>query len=284
MDLEAFMRGRCGQQPTLLAGALAAAISFGAAATPIDQLVPGFGRHVTASGLGGRFGATLADVGDVNGDGYRDLLVGAPTLARGSTVAAGGAYLVFGTSVGFPSFDVGSASSNLSRITSAGAVENASVGIAIAGIGDFNADGLADVAIGSGIGDFNRPTPGKVWIVYGRSNFPATIDLDSDAATTTVVGSENGDGFGTALGGGGSINGDAIADLVIGAPYGHGLNGAAYVLFGMTLPGSSIPVAGLNGCNGINIVDNTFLDLLGISVRTLRNKLNEYRAAGHPID
>ncbi|MBL8298508.1 MAG: hypothetical protein JNN30_09190, partial [Rhodanobacteraceae bacterium] len=76
----------------------------------------------------------------------------------------------------------------------------------------------------------------------------AAIDLDSLGSTGLVlVGAGNGDGFGSVIAGGGSFDGDARPDVALAAPFGAGLNGEAYVIYGTATPPASLAMSQLNG-------------------------------------
>ena len=117
-------------------------------------------------------------------------------------------------------------------------------------VGDFNADGFQDVAIGApdaDVGTPNRPNAGAVYIIFGRVTFTPTLDTNISALTQPnirVFGAQTGDGLGFSVAAG-DVNGDGIDDLIIGAP---GVDvppalpgaqprvdtGAAYAIFGAT--------------------------------------------------
>ncbi len=248
--------------------ALAALVAQAALANvSIDALPPNLAARIAGAGANAQLGLSLADAGDVNGDGFRDIVIGAPGTAGGANAAAGAAWLVFGTSVGLPALDLSSLNAgDAMRLSKSGAATNAAIGISVAGLGDFNGDGFDDIAIGSNIGRFGGGLPGVVWIVFGRASFPASLDLGSlGSSGMTLTGAENGDSFGADLSGGGSINGDARPDLLIGAPFGHSFGGGAYAVFGTTLPSLSLSMSALNGQNGIALVDSGSFNLSGIA-------------------
>ena len=162
---------------------------------------------------GGETGAAVAGAGDVDGDGYGDLLLGAP----GTSSRAGRAYFVRGPNVG--TLDLGSATAIFSSAGTA-----ASSGSAVAGLGDTDGDGYADVAVGSsGLG--------HVHVMFG----PVSGTIQLAYSNGTVTGAE---GLGEAVLGPGDVDGDGYDDLWLGAPEDDTSDtdaGSAYLLLGAGL-------------------------------------------------
>jgi hypothetical protein len=159
----------------------------------------------------GHAGYSVVDVGDVDDDGLRDLLVGSYEGFDGK----GRAYLVLGGSV--PE-DLDDASATI-----VGTEWEQHAGVAVGG-GDFDADGRIDLAVGApGIYSSNL---GFVSLFYGPVS--GTLSVDDDDAR--FVSEHPGDYAGTQLTVG-DLDGDAASDLVVGAN-GYDYRGAAYVVFG----------------------------------------------------
>lgn len=183
-------------------------------------------------------GGSVAGVGDVNGDGFDDIAIGA-ARARSSGNArygAGETYVVFGKAGGFgAAVDLAAIAAGTGGFLLQGADRYDSSGIAIAAAGDINGDGFADLIVsatgGDGAGE-TRGNAGDVFVVFGRaSGFGAAIDLSSVAAGTggfVIQGRKALDGAGSAVAGAGDFNADGFDDLIIAA----GAAGEAYVVLG----------------------------------------------------
>lgn len=144
---------------------------------------------------GERLGESVAVAGDVDGDGYADLLVCAPS----ADVSAGRVHLRFGGAAG-----LGARPDQVLTGPRAGA----RFGAALAAAGDIDADGYGDVVIGA---------PGATPAGEARVYFGGPSGL-SIAAVVALAGRAPGDGFGTSVSAAGDIDGDGLADVLIGAP------------------------------------------------------------------
>ena len=234
----------------------------------------GFGASINLSGLDGTNGFKLsgtpgasgagysvASAGDVNGDGFDDVIVGAP-FATGDATASGVSYVVFGSAGGFSSnIDLSSLDgSDGFRLTGSNFLDFA--GTSVASAGDINGDGFDDMIIGA-------PRAGASYVVFGKAGgFSSSIDLPSlNGSNGFAIVDGNGDRLGNSVASAGDINGDGIDDLIVGAPDAGGQAGASYVVFGKAGGfGSSLSVSNLNGSNGFEISGVAAGDQSGISV------------------
>lgn len=209
-------------------------------------------------------GYSLASVGDVNNDGLDDLAVGAPSATALGRQWAGVVYVVFGRTdkktLDLKNFGPADGF----RIF--GADVTSWTGSAIAGLGDVNGDGNADLAVGAPDADpGGRTNAGSVYVVLGGPVADldlATVDLGlAGTRAYRIDGEAAWDGLGRALGdigigaGGlisaGDINGDGLDDVVLGAA-GADEGGAVYVVHGSRTP-VSIDLAGGLGSSGFKI-------------------------------
>ncbi|MDX9720062.1 MAG: Ig-like domain-containing protein [Myxococcota bacterium] len=145
-----------------------------------------------------RAGQSVARAGDVNGDGFSDVLVGAPGFDNGQT-DEGWAGLWLGSATGLPSSPSWSFESNN---------DAAELGYRVAGAGDLNNDGLADIALGMPGYQSNR---GRVKLLLGTSSGVPLSYLDLDTSSVNAR-------MGSALCSAGDVNGDGFFDLLVGAP------------------------------------------------------------------
>ncbi|MCB9593502.1 MAG: VCBS repeat-containing protein [Sandaracinaceae bacterium] len=153
----------------------------------------------------------VAGAGDVDGDGYGDMLLGTSTDAMGSTVAL----LSYGGDTSFPvgaeiPLYMGESSGYL--VPSMSAAERFSS--ALSGAGDLDGDGLADVIIGA-------PGASRAYVYLGQPTRPPT-------RTPIVLEGPSGSRFGASVACAGDVNGDGLADVVVGAP----LIDRAFVYYG----------------------------------------------------
>ena len=188
-------------------------------------------------------GTTLSGAGDVNGDGFDDYIIGAPQAAPGGVENAGSAYVVFGRADVEP-VDLAVAFDGF-RIDGVNVEDRA--GGSVAGAGDVNGDGLADVIL-SVIGDdtFGNAA-GAAYIVYGKTDMQPVDLATPGAGHTRFRGLNAEDQLGTVVSGAGDINGDGFGDVAIGARGfdvdGVASAGAVFVVFGGAALGPEIDLA-----------------------------------------
>ncbi|MFY2558095.1 MopE-related protein [Corallococcus terminator] len=167
---------------------------------------------------GGYQAGTSVAVVDVNGDGNKDLVVGAPRYDAGSLVDAGAVFVFFGPVSGLQSFST-------ANLVLTGITAGELAGSSVASAGDLDNDGLEDLLIGA---PASGSAAGKAYVVYGGSVSTTPSSLSAHFRLTGAAQ----DLAGTAVLGPGDINGDGFNDLLIGAP-GHTTNtGAVYVVYG----------------------------------------------------
>jgi hypothetical protein len=195
------------------------------------QYARGGGWSEISGTAGQQLGLAVAGVGDFNGDGHRDLAFDGAIGGGDSTGEVWVPYLpddlasapAAGTSIAGPQL---------------GGLE---LGFAIAGAGDFNDDGKADVVVTAPNYTYSTFTnAGAAWVVYGRAGSGALrTDTLTGSDALTVVGSGTGEQLGHSVAGAGDINGDGADDVVIGSPFAipdsYTAHGRALVLYGQAV-------------------------------------------------
>lgn len=163
------------------------------------------------------FGAE-PEVGDINGDGGVDVVANAlQGLNRNNTLEAGRVYVFFGRSAWPPTIDLLVTPADVTIFGRSGTRFSTDVRL-----GDLDADGTDDLVSSARLGDTpvaGRTDAGDVYLFRGRTSWPATIDLATQAATTRAYGVNAFDYAGHLDGLAiGDIDGSGIADLAIGLP------------------------------------------------------------------
>jgi MYXO-CTERM domain-containing protein len=170
-----------------------------------------------------RAGNGLAGVGDVNGDGIDDFLIGA-----NGYLDPGAAFLFLGDPAGWDT-DTPLASADAWFL---GEVSGDGVGRSLAGAGDVNGDGYDDILIGAGDHDALGISSGKAYLVLGRPTGWTVSLANADASFVPEAGVDQ---VGETVSSAGDMNGDGLDDLLIGAPgvdFFNWTSGAAYVVLG----------------------------------------------------
>ena len=204
-------------------------------------------------------GRSVSGAGDVNGDGFADLIVSGDRADQTGTNSVGESYVVFGRSGGFASSVALSSLDGTTGFVLTGIDPNDRSGRSVSGAGDVNGDGFDDLIIGAFLADqAGASNQGETHVVFGRSGgFGSTIALSSLDGTTGFVltGIDDDDRSGFAVSGAGDFDGDGFDDLLIGAFLADqtgGLDhGESYVLFGRSGGfASSIALSSLDGTSG----------------------------------
>ena len=238
-----------------------------AARIDLGNLAGGNGFKIVGEAIGDQAGRPVSSAGDVNGDGFDDLVVGAYLNDEGG-ITAGAAYVLFGKASGFADVDLDTLGTGGFKIIGAGDFDSA--GYAVSSAGDVNGDGFADLIVGAHGNDDVGSNAGAAYVVFGKASGFGTVDLGSlGTAGFKLAGEAASDNAGVSVSTAGDVNGDGFADLIVGARYngeGGTAAGAAYVVFGKASGFTDIGLATLDGTNGFKMVGGAAYAYAGRSV------------------
>lgn len=208
---------------------------------------------LSEASAGDQFGVSVAIAGDVNGDGYADIITGAP-YNDDNAVNSGVVYIYYGSQ---------SSMDNTADVTIKGLADNDYAGYAVSSAGDVNNDGFDDVIIGLPDSHGAIPYSGTAVIFFGgpnlgsKANYPV---LDIDDADIVLNGEDAHDKFGSAVSRAGDFNNDGFDDVAVSAPYSgdsFSKKGSVYIYFG----GSP-----MNSKADIQITGESNIDKIGLSL------------------
>jgi hypothetical protein len=220
-----------------------APVSLSIALASVFQTVaqPDLGPSVAGTGIppwsaiGSRIGAALGysvgTAGDVNNDGYSDVIVSAPFIYNGESVE-GQVYVYLGSGGGL---------SSSPHWTIDGDQSHAQLGLSVATAGDVNGDDYADVIVGA---------PEQVNGIWGNGRAEVYLGSADGLSTTPawgVVGEEDGDAFGFKVDTAGDVNGDGYDDIIVAAHNVQTGEGRVFVYHGSEVGLSSDPAWTVEG-------------------------------------
>ncbi len=178
----------------------------------------------------GQFGSSVASAGDVNGDGFADVIAGAYQANR----AIGRAYVYAGSATGLTTRP-------LSGVSGPDG-EGGGFGKSVAGAGDVNGDGYADVIVGA---PFVNEGTGAAYVFLGSMS-----GLGATPATILTGAAGPHGNFGGSVASAGDLNGDGFGDVVVAAYPAAALSGRVYVYLGSATGLQTSPASSLAGTDG----------------------------------
>ena len=155
-------------------------------------------------------GESVAFAGDVNGDGYDDILIGANMADVDSNTEAGKAHLIYGKATGW-ALHVGLANTD---VTFLGNMAEDRAGVDVAPAGDYNGDGIDDFLISAVVGQYGYNS-GASYLILGRTD---GWDRNTTLNRADIIMSGTPSDYATKLGALGDVNGDGYDDFAVGAP------------------------------------------------------------------
>ena len=207
-------------------------VDVGGAAWPIivDPLATAANWTAEGNQGGADFGISVASAGDVNGDGFSDVIVGAVEYeSRESEVYEGRALVYHGSAAGLSTTANWAVESNRA---------NARLGGAVASAGDVNGDGYDDVIVGASTYTNDQSAEGAAFVYHGSAAGLSTIP------NWMAEGNQTNARLGRSVASAGDVNGDGYADVIVGAPLddnGSLDEGRAVVYHGSAVGLSAIP-------------------------------------------
>jgi hypothetical protein len=235
--------GAVGASPLRRINAGAVTLIYGSRALPatldLATLTQAQGTVIQGAGVSDRAGTSVSSAGDVNGDGINDLMIGASNASPVSRSQAGTAYLIYGSKALPVALDL-----NALTLTQGTVIQGAGMGdqtgVSVSSAGDVNGDGLSDLVVGAPqASPVSRNRAGATYLIYGSRTLSAVLDLATTLTPTQGVvfqGAVANDRAGFSVASAGDVNGDGIADLVVGAsqasPVSRSQAGTAYVIYG----------------------------------------------------
>ena len=157
---------------------------------------------------------SVAGAGDVNGDGYDDLIVGAPGFGlfdENGYAYTGAAFVFFGSASGIQSGAPGATVARIASDHTPYTNNHSAFGTSVAGVGDLNGDGFADVVVGAPYQNDGQQNPGAIYVFLGSAT--GIVATDAGMAAAKLESGSLNSWVGWSEAGAGDVNGDGYDDL-----------------------------------------------------------------------
>jgi len=241
--------------------------------TNLDFTVNTLDPHTTGftikGNAGGDFlGYSVSTAGDIDNDGYDDIIVG----AYGKSTFQGAAYVIYGRPKSSMT-DIDLSTDTLDPHTTGFMIKGVSgswLGYSVSTLGDINKDGYDDIIIGARV-------QSAAYVIYGgpkssMTNLDFTVDiLDPHATGFMIKGTASSNQFGNPVSTAGDVNNDGYDDILVGASA-YSSKGAAYVVYGgskSSMTNIDLSVDTLDPhTTGFMITGEAFSDSFGLSLNT----------------
>lgn len=247
----------------------------GAFASPFNvaDLDGSNGFLLKGSNNGWYAGSAVAGAGDINNDGFDDILIGAESAEPGGASNAGAAWVAFGH-VGPFSAQYNDSALDGSNGFAIYGQQYDWLGDAVSGAGDVNGDGVDDFMVAAPRVKYDYSSAGEVYVILGRtSGFPALFDVSTLDGSNgfTAHGTDSIGYAGQSIAAAGDVNDDGYDDIIIGSeiadPGDYTYPGGAYVLFGGDAPPAALfSLANVDGDNGFVVMGSSTYGEFGASV------------------
>ena len=220
-------------------------------------------------------GFSVSSAGDVNGDGWSDMIISAHfQVVSGLAGNTGKTYVVYGSAAlsALQSISLGSVGGSVPGFVISGWQAGEESGTSVSSAGDFNGDGKADMLVSAYFNDTAGTNAGMTYVVLGKNGNVAVDleDIKNNIGGFAIRGENASDLSGVSVSSGGDINGDGLADIILGAPFkaeGGGANtGHSFVVYGKSST-TQVNLTDIgNNIGGFAIIGQGAQDLSGYSV------------------
>jgi hypothetical protein len=219
-------------------------------------------------------GISSGSAGDIDGDGFEDLVALSPAVAPLF-------YLIRGRASWPASIDLNLSNSTITVFNASGEGQfPGTYGANTKGLGDVNGDGLDDFCLGHQDSDLGGTNSGVCYLIFGSTTMPGTMDLSTlDGNDGVAIIAQKNDHAGTSVGAAGDVNGDGYDDFLVGGieytnTVGSFGGGAVFLVFGRPSWGPTLNLANPSSVNAVHFSGLAEADYLGAAVSVRGGDVN----------